>query len=171
MFKELLNVLLRELYEEKTLPLPLSFYDKALSYVHSLKVRVSNEVSNVQRKIWEEEIKILEKLLMIIKRIRTRKMAMEVMDGSTIKGLPPEESVCYDNLRRVFDFERLDEELENLRAQSEERGLFILKKGLDEVTASKLGLPKLDPEDVIFINKRTGKVLIDLGLADEVNVR
>lgn len=171
MLKELFNALLRELHDEKTLSLPQSFYDRALSYVHSLKLRKNNEVSDVQRKIWEGEIRILEGLLMAIRKMRARKMVMEVVEGGSIEGLPPEEEVCYNNLRRAFDFTELDVEAEDLESQPESKGLFVLKKSLDEAIASKLGLPKLDSEDVIFINKRTGKVLIDLGLADEIDAR
>ncbi|MDH5815798.1 MAG: DNA replication complex GINS family protein [Candidatus Nezhaarchaeota archaeon] len=172
MLKELLNVLLRELHDEKTLSLPQSFYDKALSYVHSLKIRRNNEVSDIQRKIWDEEVKILERILMTIRKVRARKIAMEVMNGSTVEGLPPEEDVCYSNLRKAFEVAELDVEgRRGLEDQPEEKGLFLLRKDLDEATASKLGLPKLSSEDVIFINKRTGKVLIDLGLADEISVR
>jgi len=171
MLKKLLNILLQELHDEKALSLPQSFYDKALSYVHSLKVRKSNEVSDVQRTIWEEEVKILEKVLAAIRKVRARKMVMEVMDGNVIEGLPPEENACYNNLRKAFELAELNVKVESLESQSEEKGLFLLKKGLDEATASRLGLPKLNPEDVIFINKRTGKVLIDLGLADEIGTR
>lgn len=171
MRKEVFSTLLRELHDERPLPLPQNFYDKALSYVHSLKIRKSNEVSDVQRKIWEEEIRILERLLMAIRKMRMRKMVMEVMSGSTVEGLPPEEEVSYNNLKRAFEFMEIETKAEVSEALTKEKGLYILKKSLDDATASKLGIPKLDSEDIIFINKRIGKVLIDLGLADEINVR
>jgi len=176
LIKELLKALLQEISSEKLLPLPQNFYDATLSYIHSLKLRKNNEVSELQRKIWEGEIALLEKTLSIIKSMRARKIMLEVVDGKPLEKLPPEEDIYYVNLRRALEVA----ELEHVKtdAGAEETGpqeggnvLLLLKKGLDEALAKRLGLPKLEPEDVIFINKRTGKVLIDLGIADEISIR
>jgi DNA replication initiation complex subunit (GINS family) len=174
--KELLNALFRELNSEKLLSLPQNFYDVALSYIHSLKLRKSNEVSGLQRKIWEREIALLEKILSIIKSIRARKITLEAMDDRPLEKLPPEEDIYYVNLRKVLELTKLeylraDISIGEVEPQEEGKVLLLLKKGLDEVLAKRLGLPKLEPEDVIFINKRIGKVLIDLEVADEISVR
>jgi len=171
MLKELLNVLLREISSEKLVSLPQNFYDAALSYVHSLRLRKNNEVSEVQRKIWEEEVALLEKILSIIKSVRARKIMLEAMDGKSIEKLPPEEDIYYANLRKALELAKADLNIEGAEPQEEGKVLLLLKKNLDEALAEKLGLPKLEPEDVIFINKRSGKVLIDLGIADEISVR
>jgi DNA replication initiation complex subunit (GINS family) len=174
--KELLNALLREVNSEKLLPLPQSFYDVALSYVHSLKLRKNNEVGELQRRIWEEEIALLEKTLSIIKNVRARKIMLEAMDYRPLEKLPPEEEVYYLNLRKALELAKLELAktevgLEGSMSREEGKVLLLLKRGLDEALAEKLGLPKLEPEDVIFINKQTGKVLIDLGIAEEISVR
>jgi len=174
--KELLNALFRELNSEKLLSLPQNFYDVALSYIHSLKLRKSNEVSGLQRKIWEEEVALLEKILSIIKNIRARKITLEAMDDKPLEKLPPEEDIYYANLRKVLELTKLeylraDISIGEVEAQEEGKVLLLLRMGLDEVLAKRLGLPKLEPEDVIFINKRIGKVLIDLEIADEISVR
>ena len=176
MIKELLKALLREVSSEKLLPLPQNFYDATLSYIHSLKLRKNNEVNELQRKIWEEEIAFLEKTLSIIKSMRARKIMFEVVDGKPLERLPPEEDVYYVNLRRALELAELEyvkteAGTEEAEPQEEGKVLLLLKKGLDEALAERLGLPKLEPEDVIFINRRTGKVLIDLGIADEISIR
>jgi DNA replication initiation complex subunit (GINS family) len=174
--KELLNALLREINSEKLLSLPQNFYDAALSYIHSLNLRRNNEVNELQRKIWEEEAVLLEKTLSIIKSIRAKKIMFEAMDGKPLGKLPPEEDIYYVNLRRALELAKLehvktDVGIEEAEPQEEGKALLLLKKGLDETLAERLGLPRLEPEDVIFINKRTGKVLIDLGIADEISIR
>jgi len=176
MLKELLNALLRELNNEKLLPLPQNFYDATLSYVHSLKLRKNNEVSELQRRIWEEEIALLGKILSIIKSIRTRKIMLEAMENRPLDRLPPEEGIYYISLRKALELAKLEYPgaSTSIREVEPEEGgkvLLLLKRGLDEAVAKRLGLPKLEPEDVIFINKRLGKVLIDLEVADEINVR
>ncbi|NHW44845.1 MAG: hypothetical protein HA491_03820 [Candidatus Verstraetearchaeota archaeon] len=176
MLKELLNALLREINSEKLLPLPQNFYDTTLSYIHSLKLRISNEVGELQRKIWEEEIVLLEKTLSIVKSVRARKIMLEVMEGRPLEKLPPEEEVYYHDLRRALDHAKLEYAktevgIEEASPQEEGKVLLLLKRGLDVAFAERLGLPKLEAEDVIFINKRIGKVLIDLGIADEISAR
>jgi len=174
--KELINALLRELNNERLLSLPQNFYDVALGYIHSLKLRKNNEVSEVQRKIWEEEIALLEKVLSIIKSIRTRKIMLEVMDNRPLEGLPPEEDIYYTKLRKALELAKFEPtgasvSIEESEPQRDSKVLLLLKRELDEAVAKRLGLPKLEPEDVIFINKRLGKVLIDLEVADEISAR
>jgi len=171
MLKELLNVLLREINSERLLLLPQNFYDVALSYVHSLRLRKNNEVSEVQRRIWEEEITLLEKILSTIKSVRARKIMLEAMDGRPIEKLPPEEDVYYANLRKALELAKAGLSIEGTEPQEEGKVLLLLRKNLDEALAERLGLPKLEPEDVIFINKRPGKVLIDVGIAEEISIR
>ena len=171
MLRDLLNVLLREVSSERLLPLPQNFYDAALSYIHSLKIRKGNEVSDVQRRIWEEECRVLEKLLSTIRSIRAKKIMMEAMEGKLIEGLPPEEGVYYANLKRALDLIIAEAVVESSEVQEEGKVLLLLRRSLDEDMAKKLCLPKLEAEDVIFINKRIGKMLINLGVADEVSTR
>jgi len=176
MLKELLNALLRELNNEKLLPLPQNFYDATLSYVHSLKLRKNNEVSELQRRIWEEEIALLGKILSIIKSIRTRKIMLEAMENRPLDRLPREAGIYCISLRKGVELAKLvypgvSTSIREVEPEEGGKVLLLLKRGLDEAVAKRLGLPKLEPEDVIFINKRLGKVLIDLEVADEINVR
>ncbi|MEM4576784.1 MAG: hypothetical protein QW701_04895 [Candidatus Nezhaarchaeales archaeon] len=170
MLKEVLNVLLREVCSEKLLCIPQNFYDSVLSYIHALKVRKNNEVNEIQRKIWEEEVRLLEEVLKAIRNVRAKKIISEVINGNVVKGLPPEEDVYYLNLKRVLDVAETSIGTEVSEPRCEGKVLLVLKKELDANIADKLGLSNLGPEDVIFINKRDGRMLIDLGLAEEIEI-
>lgn len=170
MLKEVLNVLLREVCSEKLLCIPQNFYDSVLSYIHALKIRKNNEVSEIQRKIWEGEVRLLEEILKTIRTVRAKKIISEVINGNIVEGLPPEEDVYYLNLKKTLDVTETNVGMDISEPRCEGKVLLVLKKEPDANITDKLDLSNFKPEDVIFINKRDGRMLIDLGLAEEIEI-
>lgn len=171
MLKELLSTLMREVSTSKLQFIPKNFYDATLSYIQSLKIRVNNEVNSLQRKVWEEEIKIIEKCLKKLRDIRLKKTVKSMLEGEVINPdvIPPEEVFYYEKMREALD---LAIGMEKVQINEDEgKMLLMIKARLEEALVKKLNLPELEAEDVIFINKQTGKLLINLGLAEEINIR
>ncbi|RLF06790.1 MAG: hypothetical protein DRJ60_03975 [Thermoprotei archaeon] len=171
MLREVFNMLMREVSTSKLQFIPKNFYDAALSYIQSLKIRVNNEVNPLQRKVWEEEVKVIEKCLKKLRDIRLKKAVKSMLEGEVINPdvLPPEEVFYYEKMREALD---LAIDMEKVQIHEDEgKMLLMIKTKLEEALVKKLNLPELEAEDVIFINKQTGRLLINLGLAEEINVR
>jgi len=172
MLKEVFNVFMREVSTNKLQFIPKNFYDAALSYIQSLKIRMNNEVNALQRRIWEEEIRVIEKCIKKLRDIRIKKAMREMLEGEVIdlEMLPPEEVFYYAKMKEMFDFTVSIEE-RTQTFEDEGKVLLIIRGRPEEALIKKLNLPELEPEDVIFINKQTGRLLINLGLAEEINTR
>ncbi|MCS7140093.1 MAG: hypothetical protein N3F04_03775 [Candidatus Nezhaarchaeota archaeon] len=169
MLKEIFDSFLREISASKLLPIPKNFYDSALSYVQSLKIRANNEVGTLQRKLWEEEARIIEDTLRKIKDVRIKKALRSVLEGQSIdlEELPPEEVFPCTKIMELFEIAIKGEQED----ESRDKMLLIIRRMPEEALIKRLNLPRLEEEDVIFINRRTGNLLINLGLAEEAQVR
>ena len=170
MLKEVLDVLFREIASSKLQNLSKSFYDRVLNYLQSLKIRANNEVGDLQRKIWLKEIMFIEENLKILRDLRLMKIVKSLFEGEKLspEELPPEELYYYSKAKEIIESLTLQEKEE---AYEEGKVLLLIKGRLGGDMSKKFGLPELEPEDVIFINKQVGKVLINLGLAEEIKLR
>lgn len=171
MLREVFNLLMREISTSKLQFVPKNLYDATLSYVQSLKIRMNNEVNPLQRKIWEEEARVIEKCLRKLRDVRLKKTMRSMLEGEEISPdeLPPEEVFYYEKMRELLD---LTIDMEKVQVREDEgKMLVMIKAKLEEALAKKFNLPELEAEDVIFINKQIGKLLINLGLAEEISIR
>jgi len=170
MLKEVLDVLFREIASPKLQNLSKSFYDRVLNYLQSLKIRANNEVGDLQRKIWLKEIMFIEENLKILRDLRLMKIVKSLFEGEKLspEELPPEELYHYSKAKEIIESLTLQEKE---GAYEEGKVLLLVKGRLGGEMSKKFGLPELEPEDVIFINKQVGKMLINLGLAEEIKLR
>ena len=176
MLRRLVKTWIREVSSSKLQEVPKDLYDSAMSYINSLRLRALHEGNDVQREVWEKEAELIESMLKAIKDLRMEKVAKSLIkrENSIINALPPEEAVLAAKLRESFElaFEGFLEAERGEEIEDEEGkvALLVTRRPPDELL-KKVKVDNLEQEDVMFINRRAGKLLISLGFAEEVKVR
>ncbi|MDI9619904.1 MAG: hypothetical protein QFX33_03745 [Candidatus Nezhaarchaeota archaeon] len=167
--REVFKVLLQEASTSSLQSIPRGFYEEALKYVESLKLKANGDANDLQRKIRKGEAAIIEGCLQIVRNIRIRKAVMRLLGGCVdLKDLPREEEVQFMKVAEALEIKSREVGGEGER---DEGRILLLIRGSAGDLVKGLGLPNLEVEDVIFINMRKAKELINLGIAEPIRSR